>query len=72
MLHPADTCGYWHLETTNSSLCYLQRTPLRYGQHDPHIHAMHTYESLIYAFSDCARKMFLSHYFNKLCDGRFL
>lgn len=41
-----------HLETTNSLLCYLQRTPLRYGQHYSHIHAVHTYESLVDAFSN--------------------
>ena len=69
--HPADTRNHWHLETTNSSRCYLQRTPLRYGQHYSHIHPMHTYESLVDALSGFARKVFFSHYSNNLCNGRF-
>ena len=33
---------------------------------------MHTYESLVDAFSGYPRKMFFSHYSDNLCNGRFL
>ena len=70
--HLANTCSHWHLETTNSLLCYLQRIPLRYGEHYSHIHAVHTHESPVDAFSGFAREMFFSHHSDNLCNGRFL
>lgn len=55
--HLADTWSRWYLETTVSSLHYLQRIPVCYGRHHPYVHSMHTYESFVDTLSGFAREM---------------
>lgn len=66
----ADTRSCWHLETTSSSFHYLQRSPVCYGRHNPYIHSMHTYESVMDALGCFAREMFFSYYSDNLRTGR--